>query len=425
MCPKWTTSVAALLALGLTACGGAKPKPQPSALPSVQTAVARFGTIQPSESLAGIVAPYQNVAVQSSLSEPADEVFVKEGDRVSQGEVLARLDTADLEAELQSDLAQANADAANTTHTVYQGDLTIQQSSQSVRSAAAAVGQAQQTYRKDDTDLQRYEQLLGSGYISEQQVAQQIALVRNDQEAIRSAQATLASAQEQVTANGTLTSDGSGSGLEASSVQQAQAAERVALAQAQQVRTSIAKATISSPINGVVVNRNLNVGEYPGTRQIFTLQQTDPIYAVLRGSGQQIARMQAGAGATITSSDLPGGALHGTVAGVLNQINPGSTDFVVKVVLSNPSGRLRPGMSVQGLVSLPDLRGVRIPATAFTDDDHASVMVVAQDGTVSTVKVSETGEDAKEAVVTGLRPGSRVIVDGQSAIGDGQKVAYR
>jgi len=416
------TIAVALLALG--GCAKAPPKSQ-AALPTVQTAVARMGAIQPSESLAGIVAPFQNVAIQSSLTEPADEVNVKEGDRIAKGEVLARLDVADLEAQLQSDLAQANSDAASTTHTVYQGGLTIQQSDQTVRSAVATLRQAQQTYAKDDLDLQRFQQLLGKGFISAQQVAEQVALVRNDQQGVRSAQASLASAQEQVTANGTLNGSGDGNGLQASSVAQAKAAEQVALAQAQQVRTSIDKATIFAPIDGVVVNRNLNVGEYPGTRQIFTLQQTDPIYAILRGSGQQIALIQGGAVAQISSTDLPNGNERGTVAGVLNQINPGSTDFVVKVVLSNPRGRLRPGMAVQGVIALPGLRGIQIPETAFTDDDHTTVMVVAQDGTVHTSKIREIGNDGTRSVVAGLASGSRVISDGQSAIGDGQKVAYR
>jgi multidrug efflux system membrane fusion protein len=207
-------------------------------------------------------------------------------------------------------------------------------------------------------------------------------------------------------------------------VEQARATEQVDLAQAQQVRTSIAKATIVSPIDGVVVNRNLNVGEYPGTRQLFTLQQTDPIYAILRGSGSQIADLVEGAPSTIVSTDLHDRHVTGTVAGILNEINPGSTDFVVKVVLKNPGGELRPGMAVQGRIALPSVHGTQIPETAFTDDGHRSVMIVGSDGTVKTQNVSENGDDGKVAIVTGLSNGTRVITDGQSGVGNGEKVAY-
>ncbi|MBD5635036.1 MAG: efflux RND transporter periplasmic adaptor subunit [Candidatus Eremiobacteraeota bacterium] len=382
---------------------------------------AEENTLHPAQTLPGLIAPYQSVAIQSNLTEPTDEVNVAEGDRVTKGEVLARLDTADLRARLAADTATAASDAANTTHTVYQGGLTIVQNEQSVRSSQAAVRQAQETLRKDEVDLARYQQLVASGYISQQQAATQVALVANDRQAVRSAQSTLASAQEQVNANGTLAT----SGLQSSTVEQARATQQVALANADQVRTQIAKAVIVSPIDGVVVNRNLNVGEYPGTRQIFTLQQTDPIYAIVRGSGAQIADIEPGAAATVIASDLSKTKLSGTVVAVLNQINPGSTDFQVKVKLSNAGNRLRAGMSVVGSVSMPAARGITVPATAFIDDNHDSVLVVGKNDTVRTVRVVETIGDGKNSIVQGLPSGTRVVSDGQSSVGDGQKVAVR
>ena len=337
----------AFLVLGfavLAGCSHSAPGPAASPPPSVAVTLAHEASIDPAQTLPGLIAPYQSVAIQSDLTEPADAVNVQEGDRVTKGEILARLDTADLQANLAADLATAQSDAATTTHTVFQGGLTIAQSQQSVTGAQSAVRQAQETLRKDELDLTRYQQLFGSGFISQQQLATQLALVANDRQAVRSAQSTLASDREQVTANGTLGS----SGLQSSSVQQSAATEQVALATAQQVRTQIAKATIVSPIDGVVVNRNLNVGEYPGTRQIFTLQQTDPTYAIVRGSGAQVADIQNGAPAKVVASDVSRRALEGRVAGVLNQINPGSTDFQVKIVVPNPTGRLRAGMAVVG-----------------------------------------------------------------------------
>jgi multidrug efflux pump subunit AcrA (membrane-fusion protein) len=416
-----TLPVLAALALASTGCSHGRASQAAAAPPVVTTAVAREATLQPKEQLPGLIAPFQNVAIQSTLSEPVDEVDVQEGDRVRRGEVLARLDTADLQAQLDADLATARSDGANATHTSDQGALTIAQSDQSVNAARAAVLQAQQTLAKDSLDLTRYKQLASNGYIADQQVAQQSSLVRNDAQAIRSAQASLASASEAVTANGSL----QGNGLQASAVDQARATQQVALAQAQQVRTSISKATIVSPIDGVVVNRNLNVGEYPGTRQVFTLQQVDPVYAVLRGSGAQIARIATNAGARVLAADVARTPFSGRVIGVLNQINPGSTDFQVKILLPNPQRKLRPGMPVVGSIVLPMVSGVAIPMTAFTDDVHGSVLVVDTNATVRTATVSEVADDGKSAIVAGLAAGTRVIADGQSSVGDGQKVAVR
>jgi HlyD family secretion protein len=415
---KATRAAIALLLLA----GCAHKHAAPAAIPSVKTTVAQIGTIAPTEVLAGVVAPYENVALQSTLTEPADAVFVQEGDRVSAGQLLARLDTADLQAQLDSDMATANSNHATTTHDVYQGSLAISQGYDTLQSANAAVDQADGNLSRDRAQLNRDLNLFKQGYVSQEAVQQDQATVRTDQSAVNTAQSNVASAKSTVQANGSL---GSG-GLEESTVDQAEAQERVAMAQAQQVRVQIAKATIVSPIDGVVVNRNLNPGEYPGTRQIFTVQQINPIFAVLHGSGAQVAHIDTGATAVVSASDLgTNSKFDGVVAGVLNQINPGSTDFQVKALLHNPFRLLRPGMAVTARVALPPVRGVEIPSTAFTDDNHDAVMTVGADGTVATAAVTEMSENGKIAVVTGIASGTRIVDDGQQSIGDGEKVSYR
>ncbi|MGH7683309.1 MAG: HlyD family secretion protein, partial [Vulcanimicrobiaceae bacterium] len=301
-----------LLAPGLALAGCSHSRPTPPSSPFVATTVAVDGTISPLEQLPGLIAPYQNVAIQSTLSEPADTVYVQEGDRVHKGEVLAKLDTADLEAQLASEVATAHADAASTTHTVYAGGLSISQGVDQFHSAQAAVQQAQKTLAFDTLTLQRDQQLLRQGYLAQQTADQVATTVHNDEQALHSAQASLSSAQANVQANGKSVN---APGLQQSSVEQAKAQETVALANAKQVQVQIAKATVVSPIDGVVVNRNLNPGEYPGTRQIFTVQQIDPVYAVLQGSGAQIAQMMPGAKATIAVSDLQNKKVTGSVVG--------------------------------------------------------------------------------------------------------------
>ncbi len=407
--------------LAATGCSG-RPAGQATPAPYVETTVTSSGAIEPARRLAGVVAPYQNVAVQSTLAEPADAVYVREGDRVRAGELLAQLDTADLQAQLQSDLATANSNHANTVHTVYQGSLSIAQGVDTVQADEAAVRQAQQTLSNDTLNLTRDQNLLAQGYVSQQSVDAQETLVRNDQQALSTADSNLAAARSAVQANGTL----SGSGLQASAVKQSEAQESVALAQADQVRVQISKAAIVSPIDGVVVNRNINPGEYPGNREIFALQQVNPIYAVLHASSEQVARIENGAPATVTSADLSGTQEYrGHVTGVLNEINPGSTDFQVKVLLANPQQSLRPGMVVQGNIATLPITGVRVPVTAFTDDNHDAVMTVQPGGTVKTVKVTEVASDGTTSIVSGIGSGTRVVSNGQLSLGDGERVSYQ
>jgi len=359
--------------------------------------------------------------VQSTLSEPATSVTVQEGDVVHKGEVLAVLDTSDLEAQLRADQATASSNVATTSHAVYQGSLSIAQGADAMRAANAAVNQAKANQERDAAQLTRDQNLYDKGYVSLAQVQQDRATGRDDSATLDNANSQLSSARSNVQANGTL---GSG-GLQQSTVQQAQAQVAVAQAQAEQVQVQIDKATIVSPIDGVVVNRNFNPGEYPGTRQLFTLQQVDPVYAVLHGSGAEVANIQPGVRASVLAADLGNhSTFAGTVVGVLNQINPGSTDFQVKVVVPNPFRRLRPGMAIVGTVPLPAVRGIVVPETAFTDDNHDAVMTVQSDDTLKTTKVTEIGSDATDSIVTGIVSGTRILQDGQQSVGDGQKVQF-
>jgi multidrug efflux pump subunit AcrA (membrane-fusion protein) len=399
-------------------CACAKSPQQPQQPPAAQVPVvaADVGKVTPASTLGGIIVPYQNVQIQSNLTEPVGAVYVNEGDHVTNGQVLARLDTRDLEANLRSDLGTAASDAAKADQTYDQADLTIVQNNNTVTSAKSTLRSAQATLATAKLNLQRDAELLKSGYISQQTYDAQNVVVRTDASAVRTAQVNLQNDLKQVQTNGTTSS-----GLQGATVAAARADQQTALGQADNVRASIAKATIVSPIDGVVVNRNLNPGEYPGSRQIFTLQETDKVYATLNGSGSQVIGVQTGAPVQITSSDRADLKAHGTVVGVLDEVTPGSTNFVVKTLVPNPSGAFHSGMVVTGRVTRPSTTGIRIPVTAFLDTTNSTVQII-DNGIAKTLNVTMLASDGKNAVVQGLRNGQEVIANGQLGLSDGQRV---
>jgi HlyD family secretion protein len=410
----------ALIALLAAGCGGGRhaghrPSPGPASVP---TAPAAPVTVHPTVQIAGIVAPYQNVAISSALSEPTDSVNVVEGDEVHRGQVLAVLDTTDLRASLAAAQGSAASSGARVAQTQYQAQLNIGQGTDQVHNAQAALLQDQQTLRNDQQNLQRYQTLLTSGYVSQQQVDQQRTTVRNDQQQVLSARASLSSAALNERVNGTYQN-----GLQAANVASAQADAASAQAQAQQVQAQIDKSVITSPVDGVVVNRNLNPGEYPGSRTIFTVQQLDPVYAELNASSEDVFRIVRGAAVSVAVAGISATPYRGRINAVLGQVAPGSTNFTVEAILANPGIRLKSGMAVTGTVNLPSLSGIGIPATAFLDDSHDSVMVVAADGTAKLAKVQERGSDGKTSVVTGIAQGTKVITNGQLGITPGQRIA--
>jgi HlyD family secretion protein len=406
--------------------------PSPNPIP---TAAAKPATVHATSTISGVIAPFQNVAITSSLSEPADSVSVLEGDRVRAGQVLAVLDTADLRAEL----AQANANVQSAIRTVqsdeakvnqarYTQTLNIGQGDQSVKSARAALGSAQITLKNDTANLERDRALFGNGYVAQQTFDQQQTLVNTDAATLRTAQANLQSAIINEQVNGT-----TGAGLQAANVasaiadaNSARAAVDQARAQALQYQVSIAKATIVSPVNGIVVNRNMNPGEYPGSRTIFTIQQLNKVYAMLNASSADTFAIPVGAHVTLTAAGNNAHVYTGNVSAVLGQVTPGSTNFTVEVIVQNPDGKLQSGIPVSATAALPAVSGIGIPTTAFLDDTHTTVMVADDelvDVVAKTVKVRELGSDGTTSIVSGLKAGQAVIANGQLGVTDGQSLA--
>jgi len=392
----------ATIALLVSGCSHKAAAPQASP-PLVPTGRATVRIVQPVVSLSGVVAPLQNVTLTSDLVEPAAAVYVNEGDHVSRGQLLATLSTTDLQAQLIG----ANAKVVQTK---YLAQLAIASGSDQVRSAQAGLRQALAALALAQSTLRSDQALVSRGYISQQAFAQQQTQVSTDEQAVTAAQATLSTAIENERVNGTQSQ-----GLQRANVQ-------AAIGAADALRAQIARATILAPVEGVIINRNLNPGEYPGTRQIFTLQQISDVYAALSAFGGQIAGIAKGAHVTLTSPSLPGRRFAASVVAVLSPVSPQSAGFVVKVQIPNPKHALLPGMTVAARVPKNPVQGVAVPIAAFVDDTHQTLITVDGANTAHLTPVQTIALDKRYAVVQGIPSGTIVVANGTLGIQDGQKV---
>ena len=258
------------------------------------------------------------------------------------------LDTADFKRSCSRISQPRTAITPIPMHTVYQGSLSIAQGVDTLRTDAgrgrAGAADAQQRHAQPRA---RPDALLAQGYVSQQSVDAQATLVRNDQQALNTANANSGRRRGRTSqANGSL----SGNGLQAAAVQQSQAQEQVALAQAEQVRVQIAKATIVSPIDGVVVNRNINPGEYPGNRRDLhaAAGQSDLCGAArFERTGREHRKRRSG-DRRRRGSQRQRAIQRATSPASSTRSIPARLIFRSRSLLSNPGQRLRPGMVVQG-----------------------------------------------------------------------------
>ena len=374
-------------------------------------------TIRPALALAGAIAPYETVALSNALAEPTSTVAVKEGDHVVAGQLLAQLNVDDLIAQRNAALATARADRSRTAEAAYNAQLAFSQAPNQVKQAQAQLVQAQATFREAQTNRDRIEELYHEGYLPTLSLDEQQVVVRNDEQAVLQASAALqvALTTQRVTGNPS-------SGLQAATLDAARQDAAAQYATAEQIANEIARAHIVSPVNGIVINRNLNPGEYPSGRQIFTIEANDVVFAILTASSVQAYQVHEGDAVTISSPGLPRARYTGTVAALLDSATPGSTNFTVKVEIPNPARELRAGTPVRAVVALAPVSGVVVPSSAFVDDARLRILVVRNER-AHTVRVTEIATDGANSVVSGITAGASVVRDGTQMLTDGERVA--
>ncbi|MDO7836261.1 efflux RND transporter periplasmic adaptor subunit [Sphingobium sp. HBC34] len=166
---------------------------------------------------------------------------------------------------------------------------------------------------------------------------------------------------------------------------------------------------------------------------LATVQQIDRVYVDLRQPADRFAALRASG-----KTDLPveiltadGQALpikgHVLFSGIA--VDPGTGDVLVRVAVDNPGERLLPGMFVRARLPRATMpAALSVPQQAVTRDGSgtAQVSVVDQQDRVHVRRVS-VGEvvDGRYLILSGLRAGERVIVEGQDRVQVGTPVATR
>jgi membrane fusion protein, multidrug efflux system len=278
-----------------------------------------------------------------------NQVLVKDNERVTTGQVLARIDDRDFRVAL--DQAKADVAAAGATITSKQAQLDVQRAVINAAKATIDVDQAALTFAAQEN--RRYTDLATTGYGSVQNAQQAQSRNGGAQAALARDTANLTSAQKQVD-------------LLNAEIVQATAALARANAIQHQAELNLGYTTITAPIDGVVGNRTLRVGQYvqAGT-QLMSVVPVDGAYVVANYKETQLTDVREGQAVAIEVDMFPGQVVHGHV----DSIAPASgqefallppdnaTGNFTKVVQripvrialdtgKNPRVELRPGMSV-------------------------------------------------------------------------------
>ncbi len=183
---------------------------------------------------------------------------------------------------------------------------------------------------------------------------------------------------------------------------------------------------LTSPISGVVTARNYDPGDMTGSLPILTVARTQPVKIIVNVSESELSKVRRGMPAIVTFDTYGNEIFNGTVTLVSPTVDHASRTFGVEVTLSNSDNRILPGMFGRVELSLGTARRVVVPDKAVVKQPGSGnhyVYVYNTDGTVSYNKV-ELGQRLGDSyeLISGVEPGSTVVVSGQSRLANGMKV---
>src|SRR6202047_642714 len=296
------------------------------------------------------------------------EVLVGDNERVKTGQVLARIDERDFKVAL--DQARSDVAAANAAITSKQAQLGVQQAVIDAAKATIEVDKATVMFAAQETKC--YGGLAATGYGSVQNAQHAQSGIAGAQAAIQRDTANLASALKQVD-------------LLKAEIVQANATLARAQALQSQAQLNLEYTSIVAPIDGVVGNRTLRVGQFvqAGT-QLMSVGPVAGAYVVANFKETQLTDVRKGQRVEIAVDTFPGQIVHGHV----DSIAPASgqefallppdnatgnfTKVVqripVKIALDLDEGsavELRPGMSVIPTVETKSQARIRQAAAAL------------------------------------------------------------
>ena len=292
------------------------------------------GNGKPLVSVTGTIEAIQ-VDVSARIAGRIIERPVNEGDRVAAGQLLLRLDEAEQAAEVR------RQEAAVRTAQSTVNDLLAGARREEMEDARAALQSASATREWTERDFRRAEGLFRQTLIA----AQEVDRARQAYE--------VAAAQEKSARQKLLL-------LEAGSRPDQVETARGQLAQARNAldmaRTRLREMTILSPLDGVVLRKNLEVGELanPGV-PILTLMKPSDMWVRAYVPEEEVARIKVGSPAWVSVDGYPARRFPGRITEIASEaeFTPRNVQtrkeranlvFRIKIAVDNPEGILKPGM---------------------------------------------------------------------------------
>jgi len=255
----------------------------------------------------------------------------------------------------------------------------------------------------------------------------------NESAQLRSAQASAALAKTDLDRNKELLAKGAAS---KSQYDSAEATYKQAVAQVDDIRSTILKKSVRAPFDGRLGIRQINLGQDLGTGDpIVSLQAVDPMFVNFFLPQQDLPKLDIGLEVRVTSNAVPDESFIGKITAINPEIDPSTRNVRVQATLENSKEKLLPGMFTNVKVVLPASEKVlAVPVTAVAYATYGdSVYVVTESVDEKTGKKQLVAQQHFVrlgralgdfvAVEKGIDPGVKVVSTGVFKLRNGAPIA--
>ncbi len=431
---------------------------QPAAV-SAQNITVTDSTVVKTDSLrvtlnaTGSIAPAQNLALTFQLSAPVTEIFVTEGQHVKAGTVLAKISSVDAEAALrnaQIALAQVQAAYDNLTRPPREVDLAVAEAQ--VTSAKASIYAASQTAPNANAkEIARLQTELAKNQLWQSQINRDIQLAPNPefrngnggaQASEIGANSQVDSQQYNVDIQTTAYQDTLTQGADAGSLASGNAAliqaeanldnlknpatadelrraeidlesARLGVQKAQQQLT---KTELVAPIDGLIANSNLTVGEMPPAVNAIILIDDSHYTIDLPIDETDIVNVAVGQPVTLSVVALKGISLAGQITKIDTspKIQGQLVTYTATATLDTTDAPLRPQMSATATITTGEIKDVVLVPNRFIRVDPSTqrtYVTIDQAGKYTDTLVTiGVRNETNTQIVSGLQAGDTIVL---------------
>jgi HlyD family secretion protein len=290
----------------------------------------------------GTINPVINVLVGSQVSGTIKALHADFNSQVREGQVIAQIDPAIFEAQVE----QGKASVLNAQANLLNAQANLENAKANLTKADVAVSDAKRTLDRNRPLLEK--KIIAQATMDTSQTSYDIAVAQRDV-----AKAQVESAKSQIESF-------------KAQVEQAKAALRVA-------ETNLRYTTIRSPVNGTVISRNVDVGQTVAASlqapTLFTIAKNLAEMQVDSNvSEADVGRIAVGQDATFTVDAFPERIFRGKVSEIRNApiIVQNVVTYDVVILVSNKDLKLKPGMTANVSVMIAHREGVlKIPNAAL------------------------------------------------------------